>query len=171
VGVGCPATLTAPKPVLAVASRFLPLTLAKPPRQFLSRRVAPTETRICYISLAGLVHAPVPLCHCATLQGPSKHAGRTYHINSAPFTQTAVAAAFSSELGRPVDYVQVPEEGVLAALKGFGMEQWQADGCVELNRYVTGGQYSWASDFEAIVGRPATTLEEYVKAIASSGAF
>lgn len=100
-----------------------------------------------------------------------KHAGRVYHINSAPFSQRALAAAFSEKLGRTIDYVQVPEEGVVAALKGMGMEQWQADGIVELNRLVSAGSYTWPSDFDAIVGRPATTVEQYVAAVAGSGAF
>ena len=105
------------------------------------------------------------------LQGPGKHAGRTYHISSAPYSQRALAAAFSDKLGRAVEYVQVPEEGVVAALKGLGMEQWQAEGIIELNRLVSAGAFVLPSDFDALVGRPAVTAEQYVAAIAGSGAF
>lgn len=104
-------------------------------------------------------------------QGPGKHGGKTYYINGEPYTNAALAAAFSSALGRTVDYVQVPESGVEQAMSGFGMQKWQIDGILDLNRRITAGTYAFPSDVEAILGRPATTMEAFVKAIAGSGAF
>lgn len=104
-------------------------------------------------------------------EGPAKHGGKTYNINNEPWSQAELAAAFSKSLGRTVDYVQVPEAGVSAALAGFGMQPWQVEGCLELLRRIDAGTYNFPSDVPAILGRPATTMEAYVQAIAGSGAF
>jgi hypothetical protein len=56
-------------------------------------------------------------------------------------------------------------------MSGFGMQKWQIDGILDLNRRITAGTYAFPSDVEAILGRPATTMEAFVKAIAGSGAF
>jgi hypothetical protein len=51
------------------------------------------------------------------------------------------------------------------------MEKWQIDGIHDLHRRITAGTYVFPSDVEAILGRPATSTKDYVKAIAGSGAF
>ena len=45
------------------------------------------------------------------LSDPAPHVGNTYWISSPSFTYTQLAAAFTEELGKPVNYVHVSEGG------------------------------------------------------------
>eukprot|EP00004_Rigifila_ramosa_P010359 TRINITY_DN221_c0_g1_i8.p1 TRINITY_DN221_c0_g1~~TRINITY_DN221_c0_g1_i8.p1 ORF type:complete len:414 (-),score=90.25 TRINITY_DN221_c0_g1_i8:59-1258(-) len=102
-------------------------------------------------------------------EGPRKHGGKTYSLTAAPSSADDVAAAFAAALGKPVDYVQVPEAGVTQALLGMGMEDWQVEGVLELNRRIDAGTYVFPSDFKAIVGREPLTIQQWVAQVA--GAF
>ena len=64
--------------------------------------------------------------------------------------------------------MQAPYEASKQFLLGIRFPEWQADGVMELHRLVNEGAMETnhpegAVDTEAILGRPATTAEQWVK--------
>ena len=111
----------------------------------------------------------------AALEAPEKHAGKIYNVSSSIISKTDVAAAFSSALGKPVEYVQIPYESAKETIMGFGLLEWQVDGMFEIMRaheaqapYAT---FDGSKDFTALTGRSPTSLTEWVKGVVATGAF
>jgi uncharacterized protein YbjT (DUF2867 family) len=76
-----------------------------------------------------------------------------------------VASKLSAAMGRQVNYVDVLDDAVRAALSGFGLGQWMVDSLVNLyedyRRSGTDGYAARVSDTVArLVGRAARTLDE-----------
>ena len=69
-------------------------------------------------------------------------------------------------VGKQVDYVEVPHEGVKASLLGFGWPEWQVDGIIELNKLANEGHGVWKSDIQAVLGRPAVTIKQWIQGVA-----
>jgi hypothetical protein len=61
----------------------------------------------------------------AVLANPAPHAGRTYNVAGPMYTHRELAAAFSSTLGKPVEYVQVPFEAAKKSFVDKGFPEWQ----------------------------------------------
>ncbi len=61
-----------------------------------------------------------------------RHAGQTYDLTGPEaLTHAEMAAQLTAALGRPVQFVDLPEEAMRGALAGTGMPSWQVDGLVE----------------------------------------
>eukprot|EP00245_Coleochaete_scutata_P011749 TRINITY_DN4434_c0_g1_i1.p1 TRINITY_DN4434_c0_g1~~TRINITY_DN4434_c0_g1_i1.p1 ORF type:complete len:293 (+),score=47.27 TRINITY_DN4434_c0_g1_i1:85-963(+) len=104
------------------------------------------------------------------LSDPSPHANKTYDIGTPPFTNDDVALAFTASLGRPIKFVQVPYEAQKQALLAF-LQDWQCDGVNELSKLINEkspviSTPKAAQDVEAILGRPAQTVQDWVNAVA-----
>jgi uncharacterized protein YbjT (DUF2867 family) len=65
----------------------------------------------------------------AILTNPSAHAGKTYNIVGPAYSNAELATAFSSALGKPVEYVQVPYDGARASFIEKGWPAWQVCVC------------------------------------------
>ena len=56
---------------------------------------------------------------------PAKHAGKVYNVVGPAYTNAELAAAFTAELGKPIEYVQLPYEAVSASFLEKGWPAWQ----------------------------------------------
>ena len=81
-------------------------------------------------------------------------------------TKNEIAALYSKKLGRPIKFVQVPKEAATEAFKAFGLPLWQIEGVIELFDNVETDTFvdEHRGEFEALVGRPAMTVEQYIDA-------
>lgn len=90
-----------------------------------------------------------------------------YELGGAAFTLGELAATVTEVTGRPVTYTDVPAEDLTEALVGAGLpEEYAAilaDGDLGLAR---GELYVDPADLEDLLGRPATTLAEALRAAA-----
>ena len=90
-----------------------------------------------------------------------------YELGGAAFTLTELAAAVSEVAGQNVTYTDVPAAALTEALVGAGLPQEYAailaDGDLGLAR---GELYVDPADLEELLGRPATTLAEALRAAA-----
>lgn len=113
---------------------------------------------------------PIAICDVAEaaaciVTNPSRHANKVYKLTTSPFCENDVARAFSTVLGKEIKYVQVPYDQFRSTLLSAGIEEWQADGILELKRDIDMGAtyYQASPDFKAITGRDPTTLEQWVR--------
>jgi uncharacterized protein YbjT (DUF2867 family) len=72
-----------------------------------------------------------------------------------------VAARLSASLGRPVRYVDAPDDAVRDALLGFGLDPWFAGALVGLYQEYRRGYGSEVTDtVERLTGRPPRSLDD-----------
>ncbi|GAQ83500.1 hypothetical protein KFL_001510040 [Klebsormidium nitens] len=101
--------------------------------------------------------------------GVEKHVGKAYFLCCPKYTYNDLTKAFSDALGKPVNYVQVPYEVASQQMQGSGYPGWIADGTCELMKGIDAevpDLVTYSDDFETIVGRKATSIQEWVKACA-----
>jgi len=113
---------------------------------------------------------PIAICDVAEaasniITNPSRHANKVYKLTTTPICENDIARTFSSVLGKDIKYVQVPYDQFRSTLMAHGMEEWMADGLLELKRHIDeGAPYHQASpDFKAITGRDPKTMEQWVQ--------
>ena len=100
------------------------------------------------------------------------HAGVHYDITGPEaLSYTDVAAKLTGATGRPVTYVDVPDEAVRQALLGAGLNQWFASALVGLYQdYRRSGTDGYAAQVTSTVlrvtGRPARSLDDLLGEIA-----
>lgn len=99
--------------------------------------------------------------HVLTSDG---HDGATYTVTGPrALTYAEVAEHFSTALGKPVSYVDVPPEGARAAMVDAGFSPWLADGLVELNaRYRAGAASVVTDEVHKATGRTPRTVEVFL---------
>ena len=109
------------------------------------------------------------------LEAPEKHGGKVFNVSSSIISKSDVAAAFSSALGKPVEYVQIPFENAKETIMGFGLLEWQVDGMFEIMRsheaQAPYAVFDGSKDFTTLTGRSPTSLTEWVKGVVATGAF
>ena len=95
---------------------------------------------------------------------PKDHAGQAYELNGPEaVTQAELAGKISRACGRPVKFVDIPEEAQRNSMLGLGMPQWQVDALLDLQRYYIGGQGGEVTDILArLLGRPPITLDQFL---------
>jgi len=97
------------------------------------------------------------------------HAGAHYDVTGPEALSYAdVAAKLSSALGRPVSYVNVPDDAVRQALLGAGLTAWFADAFVGLYQdYRRSGTDGYAAQVtgtvQRLTGRPARSLDDLLR--------
>ena len=103
----------------------------------------------------------------AILADPSKHAGKTYTLVSDRNTYNDVAQEFSEALGKEVKYNRVPYEAGKQAFLSMGLEEWLADGVLELYKLLDSGapetNIADMSDYGKITGEKPTSLKAWIK--------
>ena len=102
----------------------------------------------------------------AILVDPSKHAGKTYTLVSHRNTYNDVAQGFSEALGKEITYNRVSYEVGKEAFLGMGLEEWLADGVLELYKLLDSGapetNIADMSDYEKITGEKPTSLKAWI---------
>ena len=100
------------------------------------------------------------------LESPSPHIGKIYELTG-PRSQdmASMAAEYSTALGRPVTYVDVPfDDWRDRELRSRGLPDHVFDHFVTMARLHAENRYDrMTHDVEAITGRPALTVRSYVE--------
>lgn len=94
------------------------------------------------------------------------HEGLIYEITGPQaFTYAEVADKLGAQLARHIAYVDVPDGGARLAMTGMGMPAWAAEGMLCLFHLfkVNGATALVLDTVERITGRPAHTLDAYIK--------
>ena len=93
------------------------------------------------------------------------HEGRTYDITGPEaLTHAEMAFVFTTVLGRPVSYVDLPEAAMREGLLRFGFPEWQADGLIEDYAHYRRGEASAVSTaVEDVTGQPPRSFREFVQ--------
>ena len=101
----------------------------------------------------------------AVLEHPDAHVGRVIELTG-PRSEDmrAVAAEYSEALGRTITYVDVPmEEWRERELPARGLPEHVASHLKAMAQLHADNRYDRLThDFEAIIGRPATSIRDYV---------
>lgn len=101
----------------------------------------------------------------AVLADPAGSVGRVYELTGAVSRDvTAIAAEFSAVLGRKITYVDVPFAEWEAELRGAGLPDHVFEHLAKMARLHAKNRYDRATDdIEAILGRPASGVAEFVE--------
>jgi len=118
------------------------------------------DARISFIDVRDIATATAKI-----LSAPVAHAGKIYEWNGPQaFNCTEVAAFISKVAGRPVRFVNIPEEAQRKAMLDLGMPEWQVNALLDLQQYYTvekkGAEITPVLD--QILGRPALRMEQYL---------
>ena len=99
------------------------------------------------------------------LAAPAAHAGQIYELNGPEaFSFADVATMISKIVGKPVQFVNTPEEAEGKAMLDLGMPEWQVNALLDLHRYYTvekkGADVTPV--LENLLGRPAIRMQRYL---------
>jgi NAD(P)H dehydrogenase (quinone) len=95
--------------------------------------------------------------------GPT--AGAVFELSGPPITLAGLAETITEVTGTKVAYRDVTAEELTAALRGAGLDEGTAGFVVALEESVARGDLDVTSDdLERLLGRPATTLEQALRA-------
>jgi len=101
----------------------------------------------------------------AILASPAAHVGKVYELTG-PRSQDmhAVAAEYSDALGRPVTYVDVPlEQWREQELRRRDLPEHLFEHLLTMASLHAAGRYDRLThDVESVIGRPATSIRDYV---------
>jgi uncharacterized protein YbjT (DUF2867 family) len=100
----------------------------------------------------------------AVLADPTAHNGETYAPTGPELLGYAdIAAAFTSALGRPVAYSDIPPEAAKAGMLEAGLPEWIADAINELSAGMRNGEFAEITDVvQSIGGREPTALADFI---------
>ena len=91
--------------------------------------------------------------------------GATFELSGPPITLAGLAATITAVTGTTVVYRNVTAEELTAALRGSGLDEGTAGFVVALEESVARGDLDAPSDdLPRLLGRPATTLEQALRA-------
>ena len=102
------------------------------------------------------------------------HAGAEYDVTGPQELSYAdVAAKLTAAMGRPITYIDAPDDAVRQALLGAGLSEWFAGALVGLyqdyRRSGTGGYAAQVTDtVHRLTGRPPRSLDDLLNEIAPS---
>jgi len=96
----------------------------------------------------------------------SGHEGKAYNITGPELLSGEdIALIFADVTGKAIQYISPDEATTLSSLLGSGWPEWQARGLLELFEVFASNQAAVISpDGERFLGRPLTTLRQYIKA-------
>jgi NAD(P)H dehydrogenase (quinone) len=95
-------------------------------------------------------------------------AGATFELSGPPITLAGIAEAVTEVTGTKVAYRDVTADEYGAILRGAGLDEGTAGFVVSLEESVARGDLDVRSDdLERLLGRPATTLEQALRAAAA----
>lgn len=93
------------------------------------------------------------------------HAGRVYELGGAAFTLAELAAEVSRATGREVGHTDVSQADLAAALEAAGLPEQLAAVLADTDAAIRRGELDVdPAELEKLLGRPATTLADAVRA-------
>jgi uncharacterized protein YbjT (DUF2867 family) len=101
----------------------------------------------------------------AKVQTTEGHVGKTYELNGPEaIDQDDLARRITAKSGRAVSHVNISREAHQKAMLDLGMPEWQVRALVELqDYYVSGRAASVDGLIENLLGRPARTMDQFLK--------
>jgi uncharacterized protein YbjT (DUF2867 family) len=101
-------------------------------------------------------------CEVSTSDG---HEGVTYTLTGPEsISMQDVAAAFTSVLGKEVNYVSAPVEAGVESMVGMGLSQFMADTNGELMaNFANNGADRVTGDVQQVTGHPARSIEDFAR--------
>jgi uncharacterized protein YbjT (DUF2867 family) len=101
----------------------------------------------------------------ATALTSSAHAGKVYVLTGPEaLSYPDVAERLSRILGRTVIYQDIPLEGMRQRLLDSGMPEWHVDVQVDFSTALSAGHAAIVTNtVEAVTGKPARTLEQFIR--------
>ena len=108
----------------------------------------------------------------AVMLDPAAHEGRTYPLTGPEeLTLEEVAATMSRVLGRPFRYVAESLEEAYRSRASYGAPDWQVEAWVSTYTAIAAGEMAGtSSSVPDVLGRPATSLEQVLRARSASAA-
>ena len=100
----------------------------------------------------------------ACLMAPDAHRGRTYVLTGGrAYGGKGVAAEIGRVLGRPITYIHVDPEQSESIMRERGMPPWLVEAAMAVFEHAReGGEAAVDPALSQLLGRPATTLSEFV---------
>lgn len=96
------------------------------------------------------------------------HGNTTYELSGKPLTQEELVSALGTELGKEVTVKQVDDATYADIMKGAGVPDFVIPILVDIQRSIREGSLDFESnDFEKLLGRPATPINEALSQIVS----
>jgi uncharacterized protein YbjT (DUF2867 family) len=119
------------------------------------------NARISFIDVRDIAAVVVKV-----LSNPQVHAGKTYELNGPEaLSYGDVAGKISQVIGRPVKYVDIPEEAQRKAMLEQHMPEWLVTALLDLQRYYTdlgkGGEID--SMLASLLGREPSRLDQFLE--------
>jgi uncharacterized protein YbjT (DUF2867 family) len=122
---------------------------------------------------AAMGHAKTSVIHvrdiavvaAKALAEPAAHAGKTYELNGPEaFSNAEIAAKISRVAGRPVQFVDIPEEAQRKAMLEAGMPDWQVTALLELQEYYVSGRCAAVTEVLArLLEKTPRTLDQFLE--------
>jgi len=97
------------------------------------------------------------------IEEPGPHAGKVYNpTGPKPITMKEAAEMLGRVLGKPVQYVALPQDAAREAMLGFGLSPWFVGNVVDYGRVYSEGWGDFATgDFKSITGREARSFQQF----------
>ncbi len=97
------------------------------------------------------------------IQDPSSHAGKIYNPTGPESTTMHVAAeTLAHVLGKPVQYVVLPQDAARGAMLGFGLSPWFVGNVCDYGRVYSQGWGDFVtSDFTDVTGHKARSFKQF----------
>lgn len=118
------------------------------------------DAKITFIDVRDIAAAAANI-----LANPSPHAGKTYELNGPEaLNYSEVAAMISTITGRPVAFVNIPEQAQRKAMLDLKMAEWQVNALLDLQRYysVEKKGADLTPTLEKLLGKPAIRMGQYL---------
>jgi len=99
------------------------------------------------------------------LANPAAYSGKTIELNGPEaLSYTEIAQHIANVVGRPVQFVDIPETAQRRAMEDLGMPAWQVDALLDLQRYYTveGKGAEVIPPLADLLGRAPITLDQYL---------
>lgn len=97
------------------------------------------------------------------IQDASRHAGKTYTpTGPESITMNEAAAALGQVLGKPVNYVALPQDAARQAMLGFGLPRWFVGNVVDYGTVYSSGWGDFTTDhFESVTGHKSRSFVQF----------
>jgi uncharacterized protein YbjT (DUF2867 family) len=99
------------------------------------------------------------------LEGDSAHLDNSYDLTGPEgLTMDEIAGLFSQVLGREIRYVEQPIDAFGAVMQKVGFPEWRVNAICEEFKSIAGGSLGHTTtNIESIIGRPPTSMEQFIR--------
>jgi uncharacterized protein YbjT (DUF2867 family) len=155
----------------AVKASGIPWTILRPHyymQNLLSSAGSVASDGMLYMNMGeapvGMIDArDVGVLAARVIEDPSSHAGKIYNpTGPESSTMQDAAEVLGHVLGKPVQYVALPQDAARDAMLGFGLSRWFVGNVVDYGRVYSQGWGDFVtSDFAAVTGQRARSFKQF----------